>query len=86
MPTAHQMLMTMSEDSLRAGLQRAEVQLALIDIDEQADPGNDFDGPFPPSKAYENYSASFNTEMRRKLNLAKDMVTEEMQRRGLAVA
>jgi hypothetical protein len=80
---ADALLARLTPEQLRAGLRRGLGQLALLNAELQRPPGDDFEGPWPPTKNYEKWSADHDTYMRNHLNSAVKDVRAELQRRGL---
>ena len=63
------MLAGLSADQLRAGIARGRSQLLLLDAFNNIDPSDDFDGPFPATKTFEQWEANFDERRRYLLNL-----------------
>jgi hypothetical protein len=77
--SADQILASLSVDQLNRGLVKAKQALEMLDALEQEEPA--FDGPFPPSKSYERWSANDFAERRRLYEIGMADVTRELLRR-----
>jgi hypothetical protein len=81
---ADRLLAGLSVEQLRAGLAKGLAALAVLDAEEQINPSDEFDGPFPPSKGYENWSASEFEGRRHAYSMAINDTRAELSRRGVS--
>jgi hypothetical protein len=72
-----------TEVQLREAVSRARGRLALLESMEGIDPDADaWDGPFPPSKAFERWANSFGDRERHLLKMGIEDCLKELARRG----
>jgi len=78
--TADEILASKTIEQLQSGLRRGQMQLEGLDATEGVSE-DDWDGPFPPSKAFEQWELNTQSNRRRMLNLAMADTRAEINRR-----
>lgn len=74
-----------SEADIRRAISKARSDMALIESMQGVDQDNDWDGPFPPSKGFENWANGFGEKRVRLLRIGITESEQELTRRGLPV-
>jgi hypothetical protein len=81
-----EILASKSEEELRGAISRAKGNIAMIEAQQGIDDNDDWDGPFPLTKSFENWAVGFGREKVRLLRLGIGDAERELARRGLAVS
>ncbi len=83
-PTVDEIYAGMSDEKLNAGLKRAFALLEVDDIIFRLDfmEGDDFDGPFPPSKALETWLENYRSKRERVIKTGIRDIRREIDRRA----
>ena len=86
--TSAEILASLTVEQLRAGVKKADEAIRWLsvveDMEERAGIGDDYDGPFPPSKTFEKWRLDDMDERRRQYRLAKELSVQELVRRGVS--
>lgn len=79
--TVEEILATKTVEQLHKAIAKARSEIAIIDAMDGVS-GDDFDGPFPPSKNYEKWVAQSSENLRRIYMIGLLDAENELRRRG----